>query len=412
MTMCYFLKLLAESALYFVGANCVLYSAGGINGIPIMLICVAVGTLGHLIDEKHSQFRFLLLPFLLLVLRYGTDFASYLVVILPALYVGLTVVLRRYYMEYNEAVSFVKIGMGLSAFLTFAFAFIMGMQQIITYILIFLFSGIFTLRMLRQNIRVAKDPKYRLMNAMTVGGIVLLTLILGSETFLDMVGTMISTFHKSVIMPVLNLLIGLFIHGLSAIIQILKNLFPSFTPELQKLEMMIGEGGMAEEELETYEPGNFVETLILIAKVLAVILGILAVVLFVLKAKKGRNTQSTNSVVETRTTVTNMRTEEKIYSDIIAPREARAAVRYHYRNFLRLCASIGITFPRHYTSLYIQNMVADTFDKDTLNSMRQTYIRARYSDEQITQEDVTNIKGEVKKLKEQMKDRDRSDDVR
>jgi len=150
-----------------------------------------------------------------------------------------------------------------------------------------------------------------------------------------------------------------------------------------------------------------VETLVLIAKIAAVILGILAVVLLVVKAKKGRNKQSTDTVRETRTTVTDMRSEEKIYSDIIAPREARAAVRYHYRNFLRLCANIGITFPRYYTSLYIQNMVAGTFDKETLKSMRKTYIRARYSNETITQEDVASIKNDVKKLKEQIKEKEK-----
>ena len=407
MTLCYFLKLLSQSALYFVAANCVLYSAGGIYGIPVMLICVAVGTIGHLIDEKYSQFRFLLLPFLLLVLRYGNDFASYLTVILPALYVGLTIILRRYYMEYHEEAGFVKLGMALSAFLTFAFAFIMGMQQILTYILIFLFSAIFMLRMLRQNIRIAKDPKYRLMNALTVGVILLLTLIFGSEAFLTMLANAIATFHKSYIMPILNFLISLVIHAFSAIIHLLMVLIPSLTPELQELEMKLGTGEGMREEPETYEPGNFVETLILIAKVAAVIFGVLAIVLIVLKGKKGRNKQSTDPIVEVRTAVTEIRPEEKIYSDIIAPREARAAVRYHYRNFLRLCAANGIIFPRHYTSLYIENMVTGTFEKETLKSMRKTYIRARYSPEQITQEDVASIKDDVKKLKEQMKEKEK-----
>ena len=52
-------------------------------------------------------------------------------------------------------------------------------------------------------------------------------------------------------------------------------------------------------------------------------------------------------------------------------------------------------------------MVTGTFEKETLKSMRKTYIRARYSPEQITQEDVASIKDDVKKLKEQMKEKEK-----
>ena len=60
---------------------------------------------------------------------------------------------------------------------------------------------------------------------------------------------------------------------------------------------------------------------------------------------------------------------------------------------------MGQEFPRHYTSLHIENMVSAKFDKETLRSMRQTYIRARYSEQDITKDDVSSMKAQVKKLK-------------
>ena len=91
MTLCFFLKILGELSLYFCIANAVLSIAlTGVESVLPLFIVSLIAAVGHYIDEKHSKFRFFLLPLLLSVFFLGSGFAYYLAVGLPALYIALT----------------------------------------------------------------------------------------------------------------------------------------------------------------------------------------------------------------------------------------------------------------------------------------------------------------------------------
>ena len=86
--------------------------------------------------------------------------------------------------------------------------------------------------------------------------------------------------------------------------------------------------------------------------------------------------------------------------DILPPREPRAAVRFYYRRFLQLCKKLDYKFPPSFTSQMIAHRVSRRFGDSEVQSIRRTYINARYSDKEVTAQDVAAIKEQVNKLRE------------
>lgn len=420
MTFCFFLKLLSELSIYFVVANCLL-SVGlvGIESIIPMVICAAVGTFSYWLDEKKPQFRFIVLALMLPVLAFGKSFGTNLVLILPAIYVGMTIVTRRYYIDHDSQIDFFRNGCYAVTVMAVPFVLLMGLEYIVPFIVIYIFSGIFLLRTLRQDKEVLQEKRYKIYNFLQIFGIFAASLIFSSNSVLESGKNIFLFFYDMLISPVLYLL-AYIAAGIAIVFgKIFRLFFPDFTPkyvDAQKwIAMMFAESQLVEEH---YDPGNMSDTLIMLGKGAIILFCISALVIFfIARTRGGKNKNQSGNVHEFRSAVTSMRPEEKVYSDRFPPREPRAAVRYYYRNFLRLCQQIGKEFPPHYNSLYIQNMVSEQFNEETLKSMRKTYILARYSKHDITKDDVAFMKEQVKNLKQDassvlLDDKDREKEIR
>lgn len=401
MTLCYFLKLLSELSLIYVVADCFLsVSAVGVESLIPAIFCSAVGAVGYWMEGKHSDKSKFLLPLLILpIVLYGETFGTYVAIGLSALYVGLMIWQHRYYMDHDSQAEFFRTGIMIVGCLSIPFVLLMHFDYIAPFILLYLLSTIFMLRLLRQDAAIFNETKFRVLNLMSVLAIVLLTVFISSDLFLSTAGMILGKIYNMLFVPIFYVIYSC---GYALYYLFIEIIFAGgWGDTTKKLDMGTAMMEQMPEGLEEQLVDN--SPFLMLLKGIFLLIGVLIVVLWVYKTGKGRKERNNGNVREARTSVSMIRPEEKIYADHIAPREPRAAVRYHYRNFLRLCQSMGQEFPRHYTSQHIENMVAHNFDKDTLKSMRQTYIRARYSEHDITKDDVSAIKTQVKKLKEESK---------
>ncbi len=400
MILCFFLKILGELSLYFCVINAILSIAlTGVETLLPLFILAAVATLAYWIDDKHPEKRLFLLPLMLSVLFFGSGFAYYLAVGSPALYVGLTIYGQRYYIDHDSQADTFRTAMAAVIFIVLIFVLLMKLDYIVPFAVLFLLSYIFMLRLLRQDASIFNETKFRVMNVLTIGVVMAVALFLTSDLFLSWMQMTVIPVFELLMQPVIYLLtwmgMGLF-YALLWTINFIRSLGSGET--VSQNDLLAAEMGFLPEGLDQTEMvtnPNFVR----LVQGGIVVLGVFLVVLWFLSNEKGKKKRSEGSVREVRSSVTNIRPEDKIYSDHFAPREPRAAVRYHYRNFLRLCQELGHEFPRHFTSRHVQNVVAYHFNKETLNQLRQTYIRARYSDSEITKDDVKLIKDQVKNLR-------------
>ena len=403
MTLCYFLKLLSELSLLFVVADCFLsVAAVGVESLIPAVFFAAVGAVAYWMDEKHSNKTKFLLPLLLIpMFLFGESFGTYLAIGLGALYVGMMIWQKRYYMDHDSQADFFRIGMFAAGGLSIPFVLLMKIDFIAPFVLLYLMSGIFGLRLMRQDAAIFNETRFRVLNLLSVVGIVLLAVLISSDWFLAAAGFVLGKIYDVLVVPIFYVIYAC---GYALYYLFIEIIFAGGYGDTTK-KLNFGDMSMPDEMKDALLGEEQVngEPFLMLLKGVFLIVGILLVLLLVYRNSKSRNSRSKDSAREARTSVTMIRPEEKIYADHIAPREPRAAVRYHYRNFLRLCLSLGQEFPRHYTSQHIENMTIGNFDKETLKSMRKTYIRARYSEHDITKDDVSWIKAQVKKLKSEAK---------
>jgi len=400
MTLCFFLKILSECSLYFLIVNCALsITLSGIDSLLPAFICAAVAAIAYHLNDKIGQKRVLVLPLLLTVIFFGHSFGTYLALVLPAAYVVLTTVTERYYIDHSSQADFFRTGLYISMFLSVPFILLMGIEHAAYFVILFLVSSILLLRTLRQDAEIQKERRFSMVNYLTVAVIFLLIVVLSSDAVLGVFTSVFSVVYDILIYPVAFLLTW-FVQALYfVVLHIITFLFPDYEVDWEALEIITAGMGNHEPAMKEEEAiGAMDPTLVLLAKgfvILAAVIGL--IIFFFVRTQKGKN-KPAKSVREVRRSVSNYRPEEKVYSDIFPPREPRAAVRYHYRNFLRLCGRLGHNFPLYYNSQYIENVVSHQFDEKSLKSLRQTYIRARYSEHPVSKEDVASIKAQVKYL--------------
>lgn len=401
MTFCFFLKILTECSLFFLFANVPLsLSLAGVESIIPALICAAAGTLGYVLNGRGSHYQNLSILLLPGVLLYAHSFGQLIALLLPALYVALVIWRQNYFIDRSSQQDFFRIGGFLACLLSIPFVLLMKYNHMALFLTVFLLGSILLLRSLRQDPEVLKQPRYRLMNGLGVLVLVLLALILGSETALNLASSVLGFLYDLLITPIAYLLSWLVTIGARLFIAIFRFFFPNYEVNWAGLKILTDAMGNHEPTMveESAEAAGLSPAVVMAGRVVVALLGLgLLLWFFFTHSHKGRN-QSPAAPSQYRSVAgSDARPPEKIFADRFPPREPRAAVRYYYRNFLRLC---GRSFPAYYNSLQVQNSTEEDFDPETLSSIRQTYIRARYSPAPVEKEDVARIREDVKKLRQ------------
>lgn len=129
---------------------------------------------------------------------------------------------------------------------------------------------------------------------------------------------------------------------------------------------------------------------------LVVILAVMAVVLyFAMKQNRGRRTKVDHGVRTEKADTAERKTRENRSGN-------RAKVRKTYREYLKYEKRRGTVLRTDQTSLDIYNARAEETNGAAAESLRQIYLKARYSDStEITAKDAAKAKSELKKIKGQ-----------
>ncbi len=403
MILCYFLKVLTEMAFYYVCANCFMGIANvAIDSFIPAIISASVATLAYWMEEKYSKYRLLTIPLLGFVFLFAKGFGTGGILFLPQLYVALCIKEKRFFVDSETQANLFRWGLIVSFVVYFLFAVFIGVQWVVQYILLFLIVNIFLMRLLRQNQAYLNDKKFLMTNVGNVSISLFVTALFTNNFVIGLVKKVLLWFYHVAIEPLMEyVLLGLFYMGRLFYVFFFEVLRPEIQHKVWKYpdhpdHNWINDQFIAPLEEQLGTNSIFVTFL----QILFIIAGIFVVIFIIKKSRKGRNIQEHSSIREHRRSIVQERPEEKIPMDLIAPKEPRAAVRFYYRKFLQLCKKLDYKFPDYFTSQHIAHRVSNQFGKETPNKIRQTYIRARYSPETITEEDVAAMKEQVTQLKE------------
>ena len=90
--------------------------------------------------------------------------------------------------------------------------------------------------------------------------------------------------------------------------------------------------------------------------------------------------------------------------DLFPPADPRKAVRYYYRQFLKICRRHGYVLEKSDNSAIVEHSAKYIFRPENfsiLSHLRQIYIKARYSEHHVTDQDVEQIKKDYEALKQE-----------
>lgn len=398
MILCYFLKLLTEMSLYFVCCNCFIAISGvEIDSFWPAILCALVGTIAYRIDEKNSSLRYAAIPLLLSVFLFAKGFGTSIMLFLPVFYIALCIHKRRFFVDAASQSDIFKFGMALAFVVYFLFAVFIGVQWVVPFIMMFLFVNMFLMRLLRQNPAYLSDKRFLLTNGLQLGVALAVTALLTTDIIVENL--------KKVLLFVYHLFVDFLVNvlfrcGYAMYYFFYEILYANADHDSTK-KLDIGGGGFGDEFFAAAGSDlSYDNPIVILLQVLFLIIGIAFIIFYVRHGRKGRNMAEGSAARVYRRSITEVRPEEKAPIDLIPPKENRDAVKFYYRKFLRLCKKLEYKFPLSFTTQQIEDGVSREFGRDSAKAIRQIYIRARYSDKEITEADVNTMKEQVDGLKD------------
>lgn len=402
MILCFFLKLLTEVSLYFILGNCIMSVAfTGVESLFPALLCALAGTISYWLDEKDSKYRYWSVPLLVVVLLFAKGIGTGIALFIPAFYIFMIIKEKHFFLDSEQQALLFRWGLAAAFICFFLFGTFIELRFVVPFILLFLFTNVLLMRLLRQNPAILHNKHYLISNALQLGATLVAAAVLTSKFVINLLSSGWQWFYETFIEP-LTVYIAM---GMAYIGYHMDNVFK-----------MIFDGYKHTEQHNKFHPGDFHDEAfyqqieenlgkespaVLFIQICLLIAGVFVVLAIIRWRKRGGGFKTQTAVKETRRAIPNdQKIEEKVLVDILPPKDPRLAVRFYYRRFLHLCKKLDYKFPASFTSEMISHRVSRRFGKDEVQNIRGTYIRARYSDKNITAEDVAAIKEQVNKLRE------------
>ena len=401
MILCFFLKLLTEISLYFVVGNCIMSVAfTGIENLLPAVLCAAAGTLSYWLDEKKKN-RYGSVPLLVLVLLFAKGLGTGIALFIPAFYIYMVIKEKHFFLDTEQQTLLFRWGLVASFICFFLFGTFIGLRFVVPFILLFLFANVLLMRLLRQNPAVLHNKKFLLKNALQLGSTLIFAAVLTNKWVISFLSSCWSWIYDTFFEP-LTIYIAM---GLAYLGTFADNIFKMIFVDYQRKEQhnWWHPGDAHDEEFYQQIADNMQQEspAVIVLQICLLVIGILIVIGIIRWRKRGTAFTKQTAVKETRRAIVDeKKKEESIPVDILPPREPRAAVRFYYRRFLQLCKKLDYKFPPSFTSQMIAHRVSRRFGDSEVQSIRRTYINARYSDKEVTAQDVAAIKEQVNKLRE------------
>jgi len=389
----FLLQTICDLAVYMMFASMILqivFEVGAPSLMPLLILS-AVASFSFLLFKVRPWLR--LLPILLLPLCFFwmRNMASVVLLSLPCAYTVLIIILKRFTVESENQRWRTKL-YARFVFLPLMSIFIFGYEAVVSfyyfhYLFIYLGCAIGIIRLSRSGGKNASNTKFILINTGAVIGCLALLSVLGMpQTF------------------------GVVLRGVRYLLMSLRNML-SPRDELVANNDGVEYGILPEEEFEL-EPVTMISgpaVLILIGAVL------LAVFVFFLvsdlrkrnrdglkgtgRSKRRKHKAAGVSEVRGSAAPASRETRPGGKQGFFAPKDPRMAVRHHYRQFLKMCAKKGRPPETGDTSKDVNIKNRGNFSGGGMHSLRELYIKARYSAHEIGKSESAESGELVKNLR-------------
>ncbi len=221
-------------------------------------------------------------------------------------------------------------------------------------------------RSLRHEPSVYRTLRFQAVNLIGLAAVGFAALLLGSETFLNLVGTGLGWFYNTLIAPLLMGIIYLFIQLIKGIAWLF-SFIKLKDPENKDVQDIKLDGLSPELDLIQGEEAvgiRFLNALLIIAAAAAAFFLLRALARGLRKAKQAGSVQAV--------------TLRSGAEEAVAPRGPVRRIREIYRRFLHLCLRRKVAIARSDTSLDVQRKSEGLFEEADSAALRRLYLKARY----------------------------------
>lgn len=398
----YGLKLACETYFYLAVAAIVGFAyntSAGLLAVPALL---GLGAgIGFLCSSKSEKARYPFLAIAFIPVAFGFTKRN-LFVMLPMLvyafyYVKNNRTASDYYYTFRRFRAEIVI---LPVSLVFsAMLYPEGAGEAVPAMFLFLTLSIALLRMQRHEEHVIRQRRFQLLNLLGLSGVCIFGGILSTDWFARILKAILQFFYNYALTPVIQGLLWV-LNRLIDLLAWIGSLIPwsqgSYEmPVMQGQTESVGGNEMFESLMQADIAANPLLRHIL---EIAGILILAAIAFFLIRALSKHMPTSGNAERTDR--------REKLASG--APRVKKSAgavgktigdIRKMYISFLRAAESRGVSLNGRQNSLQIRNASEKYFDAQTLDVLREAYIRARYGD-CADETDRKNARAALKRLKE------------
>lgn len=409
MILFFFLRIVGDLSLFYAVANAFLcMTSCDVTFIPLIVLSLC-GALSYFLVQKKEALRFLPILLMPLALIGVEDKVTALIVLISAIYVVMLIVRKIYVIDYDDRLSFLSLAVkALIASIFPMLLFIWDLDllpRFVPFVLTLAISTLLLTQALRHDPKVFSQRRFRTASFLVAAGLLLIILIISSPEFLRLVAMVPGLIYEWIIAPII-LICSYVIGGIVYLISLpLGNLFTS-RPDTKLKTFEFHDGFMELIFKFVNTPTTSILDVIGPIVTIAIVVGVLVLLSRLLK--KGYHRFRYNSIKETRTTITEKRHfEEDAPLDLFPPSDPRKAVRYYYRKFLKVCRHCGYVLEKSDNSATVERGAKYIFRPEKffiLSHLRQIYIKARYSEHEVTRQDVEEIKKDYEALEKESSD--------
>ena len=371
------------------------------------LICALGATLCYTAARKAPKKRLVkYLPILITAACFVfTKYTGDKIITVPMIvYLAVVMYKNITYVEYDGATSrfyfclkLIPVPLLLAAIASNKSGFV---EVMLPYMFMYLVVNVMFMRMLRHNVRIYTDKKFISMNVLEIAGLCGLGWLFSSGMIVTAMKWVIHMIAMYILRPILYGILYIF----AGIAWLLDKIFGNINFDLSEIDLsqLSDQLEMGEQEksiMEIYEEesgtGKAAEitTYVLIA-IGAIIVVLLIILLFRALTRMGKR-HDDNEFIGEREAIAD-EDEEKKKRLGFNPRDR---VRHYYRKFLKLVYRIGVDENANYCTIDFVNQVHHVLHRPSMHSLRDVYIKARYSSQDITSDDVRQAKNAYDGLK-------------
>ena len=400
-------KLLCDFSFYFIFAHYFASFTGVHYALfPTLAALTAAGTLSALLEKKGNLRLVPAVAAFALLLQAGS-LLDLIVLLPPLLYLWSLCQKQRYWPDPDDYKDVFSIQW--KALLTLPVILLLNMdltamqRNCLPQLVLFLSTAVLSLRMMRHSPSVLSMPRFQMQNALTVALVALVAWGFSSNLFFAAIGALLGGI-KALLAPIIEVLVWGIANGVGLLMRVavyLINLIRKAikTENQEQPEIKLPENLKDELALENQVPPDSETFARVVSTIVAIVLLILAYLIF--KKMMGRRKPKEEAGAFYAGGMAEP-LEKREREPLLAPRDPRAAVRWHYRKFLRYCQSKNLPLTRFMNSTDVNNLAhkeAVANHKDT-DPLRDLYVAARYSENPVTEADAKQAKELVKRIKE------------